>query len=500
MSIWKSLNSRRKQFRWRLTFSYTAVTVGALLVVELILYIVGAGTISYLIDSGYIPGELIESVSTTYAPRLQHYLEESPEDLDEIGIFLESIRPPQYTVGYSFDESDGLLVIRSDGLLLGMSPAGYIENAPVGQVLDFDAMLGLEVPLMAALAGEENSDNLFSPVNSENIVVMTVPVWDDSHQHVLGVIVMSAEAPTLASYLGDLLPILGISFLIFTIIGGLIGTAFGFLAGGTLTSRLEQLAEASLSWSQGDFTVSIDDPSEDEVGQLANRLNQMARELENLLDTRSELVLVEERNRLARDLHDSVKQKAFAASAQISTVRRLMGKDPDKAQTHVEQAERLIDNLREELTGLIKELLPPPLEDKGLVSALREFTEDWSQQNEIELDLRIKNERSFPVSFEQVIFKIVQEALSNVARHSQATHVLVRLVFSGQDLKCTIKDDGKGFNLHENHSGFGLRSLQERASGLGSELNIKSALGEGTEVSFTVLSRVQIRSRKSSDE
>lgn len=490
MSIWKSLNSRRKQLRWRLTFSYTAVTVGALLVVELILYIVGAGTVSYLIESGYIPGVLIESVSATYAPRLQHYLEESPEDLDEIGIWLENIRPPQGTVGYSFGETDGLLVIRSDGLLLGMSPAGYIDNASVGQALDYDALLGLEVPLMAALAGEENSDNLFSPVNSENIVVMTVPVWDDPHQHVLGAIVMSAAAPTLASYLGDLLPILGISFLIFTIVAGLIGTTFGFLSGGTLTSRLEQLAEASLSWSRGDFTVSVDDPSEDEVGQLANRLNQMARELEDLLDTRRELVLVEERNRLARDLHDSVKQMAFAASAQISTVGRLMGKDPDKAQTHVEQAEHLIDNLREELTGLIKELLPPVLEDKELVPSLREFTGDWSQQNEIELDLQIKNERSLPVDIEPAIFKIVQETLSNVARHSQATNVLVRLVYSDQDLKCTIKDDGKGFDLQINRTGFGLRSLQERASKMGSELKIKSAIGEGTEVSFVVLSRV----------
>ncbi len=480
--------------------SYTAVTVGALLVIELIIYIVGAGTISYLFESGYIPEWLIESVSTTYAPSLQHFLEESPEDLDEIGVWLEGIRPPQGTVGYSFGDTDGLLVIRSDGLLLGMSPAGYIDDAAVGQALDFDSLPGWEAPLMAALAGEENSPNLFSSVNSENTVVMAVPVWDDPHEHVLGVIAMSAAAPTLASYLGDLLPVLGISFLIFAIVAGLIGTVFGFLAGRTLTSRLEQLAEASLSWSQGDFTIAIDDPSEDEVGQLANRLNQMARELEDLLETRRELALVEERNRLARDLHDSVKQMAFAASAQISTVQRLMGKDLDKAQTHAEQAELLIDNLREELTGLIKELLPPVLEDKGLVPALRQFTEDWLQQNEIELDLQIQNERPLPVDIEQAILKIVRETLSNVARHSQATNVLVRLVYSDQDLSCTIKDDGKGFDLQENRTGFGLRSLQERASGLGSELKIKSAIGEGTEVSFTVLSRVQIRSRKSSDE
>jgi NarL family two-component system sensor histidine kinase LiaS len=213
----------------------------------------------------------------------------------------------------------------------------------------------------------------------------------------------------------------------------------------------------------------------------------MARQLQHLLDTRTQLLVVEERNRLARDLHDSAKQMAFAASAQISTVRRLIEQDPQQAQSHVEQADRLINDLREELTNLIKELRPPVLKDKGLVLALKEVAADWSQQNGIELDLRVKNERSLPLDIEQAVYKIVQEALSNVARHSQADNVFLRLVYSDQSLKCSIKDDGKGFDPLKDHAGFGLQSLRERASGLGSELQISSIIGNGTEISFEVL-------------
>jgi len=177
---------------------------------------------------------------------------------------------------------------------------------------------------------------------------------------------------------------------------------------------------------------------------------------------------------------------AFAASAQISTVRRLIEQDPQQAQSHVEQADRLINDLREELTNLIKELRPPVLKDKGLVLALKEVAADWSQQNGIELDLRVKNERSLPLDVEQAVYMIVQEALSNVARHSQADNVFLRLVYSDQSLKCSIKDDGKGFDTLKDHAGFGLQSLRERASGLGSELQISSIIGNGTEISFEV--------------
>jgi NarL family two-component system sensor histidine kinase LiaS len=212
----------------------------------------------------------------------------------------------------------------------------------------------------------------------------------------------------------------------------------------------------------------------------------MARQLEQLLDTRRELAIVEERNRLARDLHDSVKQQAFAAAAQLSAVKALLQRDPEAAEPHVEEAERLMYALRQELTLLIQELRPVGLQGKGLAPAVREVAADWSRQTGIELEVRVQGERSLPLDVEQAAFRIVQEALSNVARHSQANGTEIDLIYNGHEFTCTIRDDGIGFDLDSARDGFGLRSMQQRANALGSTLEVVSVAGEGTRLSFTV--------------
>jgi NarL family two-component system sensor histidine kinase LiaS len=212
----------------------------------------------------------------------------------------------------------------------------------------------------------------------------------------------------------------------------------------------------------------------------------MARQLEHLLDARRELAIVEERNRLARDLHDSVKQQAFAAAAQLSAVKALLKRDPQAAEPHVLEAERLMYELRQELTLLIQELRPVALQGKGLAPAVREVAADWSRQTGIELEVRVQGERSLPLDVEQAAFRIVQEALANVARHSQAHRAEIDLIYTGLDVTCTIRDDGIGFDPDSARDGFGLRSMQERANALGSTLEVESVAGEGTCLSFTV--------------
>jgi NarL family two-component system sensor histidine kinase LiaS len=260
------------------------------------------------------------------------------------------------------------------------------------------------------------------------------------------------------------------------------------LAARGLVRRFNRLAEATLAWSKGDFTVLVQDSSGDELGQLAQRLNHMARQLEQLLDTRRELAIVEERNRLARDLHDSVKQQAFAAAAQLSAVKALLERDPVEAEPHVKEAERLIYELRQELTHLIQELRPAALQGKGLAPAVREYAADWSRQSGIELEIRVQGERSLPLDTEQAAFRIVQEALANIARHSRAHSAEIDLVYTGLDVTCTIRDDGIGFDPDKARDGFGLRSMRERANALGSTLEVKSVAGEGTRLSFTISS------------
>jgi NarL family two-component system sensor histidine kinase LiaS len=486
-----SYTRRFRQLRWKLMLSYTGVTIGAILVVGLFAAVVAYLWLDNQLKKTDLPYQLVEIAAAKYVIELRPMLNQSPPDQENISSLLVRVETTSTLIlldDVPMTLNPGelqALVVDTQGILLGATSAPVLEESITNEFLDAHEIPQLSEALQAALAGQEGPPGWQRSTISGDFVI-TAPVWDLAGEQVLGALIISFTVPTPASLIGLFTQSLVLDVLVIMLLTGVIGIVFGLLFGRGITSRLDQLADATLAWSQGDFTVYVDDPSEDELGQLAQRLNNMARQLQHLLDTRTQLLVVEERNRLARDLHDSAKQMAFAASAQISTVRRLIEQDPQQAQSHVEQADRLINDLREELTNLIKELRPPVLKDKGLVLALKEVAADWSQQNGIELDLRVKNERSLPLDIEQAVYKIVQEALSNVARHSQADNVFLRLVYSDQSLKCSIKDDGKGFDPLKDHAGFGLQSLRERASGLGSELQISSIIGNGTEISFEV--------------
>jgi len=486
MDIRALLSNRLRRLRWKLTLSYTGVTVATLLTMELVLYGLWSGGLVFLINSGILPAQLIESTVVDYGWELQPYLSTSPPDYVSVARWLDRIRPGPVSLGFSIDQTDGLLVVSHDGQLLAASPSDFAASVAIGQPFDPRAVPGSAEPLRAALAGVEDTARLYTVARPEDQLVMAAPIWDAGHERVLAALAAVIALPTAMTRLRGLIQIVGFSLLPLTLIAGLIGTLFGSLAARGLVRRFDRLAAATLAWSHGDFTVFVDDPTGDELGQLAQRLNQMARQLEHVLDTRRELAIVEERNRLARDLHDSVKQQAFAAAAQLSAVKALLKRDPAAAAPHVQEAERLIYELRQELTLLIQELGPVTLQGQGLAHAVREYAADWSRQTGIELEVRVQGERALPLDVEQAAFRIVQEALSNVARHSQAHSAEIDLIYTGLDVTCSIRDDGIGFDPEGARDGFGLRSMQERANTLGCALEVESAAGEGTRLSFTV--------------
>jgi len=478
---------RFRQLRWKLTLSYTVVTVGALLTVELILLAGAAIILTVLLNSGVLQAELINAVSDDYTPPLQFLLSKTPPDQDEVTNWLDRMGAAvDPTIPLTFNASDKLFIVGQDGVLLGSRPPDLFGSGTIGHPINMQTLPGLAAPLQAALGGEEEVKNLYTLPGPDESVIMAIPIWDEAHEGVLGVLVAVGKFPTVQSVLSSIIPIMAISFLILTLIAGLAGTIYGSVAARGLSVRLGRLSAGTHAWSQGDFTQLVEDTSQDEIGQLAYNLNQMAGQLQHLMETRRELVVVEERNRLARELHDSAKQQAFAAAAQISAARTLIPKDQDAAEIHMEEAERLIGDLRKELTTLIKELRPVELEDKGLVSAVRAYAEDWSRQNEIELRVNTLHERTLPLDVEQMVFRIIQEALANVARHSQASIVEVGLVYTNLDVTCTINDDGIGFDPEKKLGSLGIRSMQERAKALGSALSIESAPGKGARISFIV--------------
>ncbi len=472
--------------------SYAAVTIAALLAVELIVLAAMSLFINVLINTGAIPARLAETAAGEYAPTLRPYLDRSSPDTEGVATWLNRFESTSITIQVfgmiPVHISEGeleMLVVGSDLNLLGRTP-GFVETARVGVPLDPGAIPGAAGPLEAALAGETDPDRLYTLVSSNNKAVMTAPVWNTTDERVLGALVMSMAIPTTLSVLGDMVPVLAGSALLFAMVAGLAGSVFGFLAARGLVNRLNQLAEGTLAWREGDFTVRVDDSAGDELGQLARRLNAMAQQLEDLLETRRELALAEERNRLARELHDTVKQRAFAAGAQIGAARKLLRQEPDLAEERMDEADRLMDDLRQELTGLLQDLHPTAILPDGLVASLRNHASDWSRQNEITLKVDIQGEQSLPPEVEQAVFRIIQEAPANIARHSGASDASVGLIYANSRLCCSIIDDGGGFDSGQEPDGFGLRSMRERANAIGGELAVDSKVGQGTKITLIV--------------
>jgi NarL family two-component system sensor histidine kinase LiaS len=476
---------RFQQLRWKLTLTYTAVTVSAMITVEfLLLVIIGVGVV-FLTNSGYLPEQLIQADSADYAPVLQFYLAQNPPNQEGIAEWLEAVgAASNVTLPLTFEATDEMLVVENNGILLAVKPPNLLGEDVIGKPFNGSMIPGLAEPLQAALQGTKDPKNLYRLDKNERKVILAFPIREQGHQDVLGVFVAIGELPTVWSQMGELLPIVSGSLLFFTIVAGLMGTVYGFLAARGPVQRLDRLAEASLAWSNGDFTVRVEDPSGDELGQLAYRLNEMSLQLDGMMETRRELAVVEERNRLARDLHDSAKQQAFAASAQISTARKLINTDPQAAEKHILEAERVTLALRQELTSLIQQLRPAALEGKGLAAALYEYTQEWSRQNGIAADVRVQRQRALDLEIEQNVFRIVQEALSNIARHSNASQVDIEIIYRKNDITSSIRDNGSGFDPASVNKGFGIQSMSERTERFGGTLLIESKQGAGTTISI----------------
>jgi PAS domain S-box-containing protein len=202
----------------------------------------------------------------------------------------------------------------------------------------------------------------------------------------------------------------------------------------------------------------------------------------------------EERKRIARELHDSTAQTL------IALLHRLENLMSDKAEVPVREAkalrgiyERIRDVLRE-VRRFSRDLRPSILDDLGLLPALEWATGELKKENGVEATFKVVgSERRFSPEAELLIFRIVQEALRNIAKHAQASTAEVKVEFEKQKIRVTISDDGIGFQLPENfgdlvHLGkLGLAGMQERVQLLGGNLKLKSKVGKGTTVVATAL-------------
>jgi len=477
------MNHNKKLFaglQWKLTLSYTLVTVAALLVVQIF-----ASILVWIIitNSNIYSRTLIAVVREELVPQIAAFIDDSDPDIKGLagwpqaaetsaGLTFQSLNFPVAEVSLSdFDENTALLVLDKNLNYLGGIPASINENYK--EILDQADMV-----VVAALAGEDDP-NQVSRVTPNQSMIIAVPVMDETQQ-VLGIVIIKTVYPPRGILVG-IFSIIGSSLIFLMIAAGVVGTVFGFFTARGLTHRLQLISQATDHWSQGDFSTFIQEGSKDEIGQLAKRLNLMAQQLQNLLHTRQELAAVDERNRLARDLHDSVKQQVFASAMQLGAVRALIAKDAKAALLHLDKAEQLTRQAQTELTAIIRELHPATLETKGLATALKELIDDWSQLNKISVEVRESDGGNLPMEIEQTFFRVTQEALSNITKHSLATRVDVDLVCDQNSVSISIADNGKGFDVSTvTGKGMGLRSMRERIEALGGDFSVESNHGLGT--------------------
>ena len=484
-----------RSLRGKLIVTYTLVTVLALVALEAsILILILFFTSSQSVDRG---GYLSDVVSVLY-PQAQFYLQPGSEDIPGLQSWLASV----YATGRAslpaqdlFDSPEAKIV--KDSTMLVLSPEGTIlaqapdqGNYKIGQAYTLPSDVEANSRIMDnALRRDFNSLDLYA-VQPDGTYLMAVPVPQESRStRLVGVILVAVQpAPPMASNLWLVfLSIILVTAGILVMAVAPFGALFGFIMSRGLTRRLQSLTLAADAWSEGNFSIQPQDKSRDEISYLGMRMRHMAERVQTLLQTQQELAMLEERNRLARDLHDTVKQQTFATLMQVRAAKNLLAAEPATARQRLDEAEDLIKASQQELSLMIAELRPAALEGQGLVEALETYLGTWSKHACIPADFRTQNGRRLPLEIELTLYRVAQEALANVARHSRASTVTVSLVFAQRQVILSVADNGVGFNVGMKQSlGFGLQSMRDRLASSGGTLSIESSTEKGTTVTATI--------------
>jgi len=234
------------------------------------------------------------------------------------------------------------------------------------------------------------------------------------------------------------------------------------------------------------------DLSEDDLQllYLVGDLLGIAIERGRLFNKSAELGATEERNRLAREIHDTLAQGLTAIALQLETADALLENNPstEKARHALAQALQLTRANLEEARRSVLDLRAAPLEGRPLPEALKGLVEEWASRRKVETSFEVVGSpRPLPVRIEIGLYRILQEALTNIGRHAQAHYVSVLLQMMPDQIRLRIADNGRGFAASQvGQASFGLIGMNERAKLLSGSLEVCSAEGEGTQLEVII--------------
>lgn len=275
-----------------------------------------------------------------------------------------------------------------------------------------------------------------------------------------------------------------------------IGIGVGVIFTHPLHRGLDLIETALQRLADGEPIAVLNEYGREPLQTLIHKVNRLIEQHQKTGNMRDQLVsqiseaaAQEERNRLARDLHDSIKQQIFSISVSAAAANARLETDLPGARAALADARQSAQEALVEMRAMLQQLSPSPLEKSGLIQALRDQCEALAYRTgaHVKVDLgSLPGDEKLPIGSQEALFRIAQEGLSNVARHARAKNVALSLHEVDDSIRLTIEDDGKGFDMQALGHGMGLHNMQERAQRCEGVMHVESEPGQGTTLHITI--------------
>jgi len=281
----------------------------------------------------------------------------------------------------------------------------------------------------------------------------------------------------------------------------LVSVAFGYWAAQRIGRRIDTLHLSLKQASNGNYSVRITEGGHNSFNEVYREFNELAQQMEEKMkwlqvrgeeyvmteSASNEAAVLEERKRLARDLHDTVSQQLFAIHMCASSLPKLQQVDRERADSVLEQLVNMSNLAQKQMRNFIAQLRPMELEGRTLYEALDKWFPDYCRQNNLQGELEWRLKERLSEAKEHQLFLIVQEAMANIVKHASAKGCTLTMADTERQVSMILQDDGIGFKVDEVKRGsYGLSTMQERAQKLGGAAEIWSKSGSGTRVKVTI--------------
>jgi two-component system, NarL family, sensor histidine kinase LiaS len=451
-------NAMKPRLWWRLTLLCVVTTVLAVFVAQTALtFIVSRVTI-------HSPQALreIEDTLGPYSMQVKQFIIAPQPDVVGLDKWLDSQYNPNMDDPSLFPLKTGdfwVVITDANGKVLAARP----DTETVGQQVKLH-------PSFQSVYSEAKK-GITKARWDDNRIVITVPIIDK--EKIIGYGFARSDSFTFwaiftrgfTNLIGGTLVLAGVPTLF-------IGSGLGLLIARWIGRRLTAITTVAEAWGKGDLSVTIPETPADEFGILGQRLNHMARELQQVIALRQEVAVLEERENMLRELHDTVKQQAFAASLVVSSARVSASQgDTIGLETALGEAETITRQIQAELAGILAQGRTPS--EGSLHEQLTRSINDWSRRSEIQIPLHLPKEEPMltPINHRHIV-RIVEEAVTNAVKHSGGDTITVMLEKNNPKdtlWQLTIEDNGVGFDNTKEpmpRAGMGMETMKERTQNL----------------------------------